>query len=65
MEFLKIKTIAAHGLYLSDNDLDILSKYDVSIIHNPSSNLKLSSGFLDCTRIIKKGIKEFFKKFFD
>lgn len=50
------KTIAAHGLYLSDNDLDILSKYDVSIIHNPSSNLKLSSGFLDCTRIIKKGI---------
>ncbi|MDU5341244.1 amidohydrolase [Anaerococcus vaginalis] len=50
------KTIAAHGLYLSDKDLDILSKYDVSVVHNPSSNLKLSSGFLDCTRVINKKI---------
>lgn len=50
------RTIAAHGLYLSDKDLDILSKYDVSVVHNPSSNLKLSSGFLDCTRVINKKI---------
>lgn len=50
------KTIAAHGVYLSDKDLNILSKYDVSIVHNPSSNLKLSSGFLDCTRVINKKI---------
>lgn len=50
------KTIAAHGVHLSEKDLEILSKYDVSIAHNPSSNLKLSSGFLDCTRIINKGI---------
>ncbi|MFR4763034.1 MAG: amidohydrolase [Anaerococcus obesiensis] len=50
------KTIAAHGIYLSDKDLDILSKYDVSVVHNPSSNLKLSSGFLDCTRVINKKI---------
>ncbi|MBS5988359.1 amidohydrolase [Anaerococcus hydrogenalis] len=50
------KTIAAHGVHLSDRDLEILSKYDVSVVHNPSSNLKLSSGFLDCTRVINKGI---------
>lgn len=50
------KTIAAHGVYLSDKDLYILSKYDVSVVHNPSSNLKLSSGFLDCTRVINKKI---------
>lgn len=50
------KTIAAHGVYLSDKDLDILSKYNVSVVHNPSSNLKLSSGFLDCTRVINKKI---------
>ena len=50
------KTISAHGVYLSDKDLDILSKYDVSVVHNPSSNLKLSSGFLDCTRVINKKI---------
>lgn len=50
------KTIAAHGVYLSDKDLDILSKYDVSVVHNPSSNLKLSSGFLDCTRVLNKKV---------
>lgn len=50
------KTIAAHGVHLTDKDLDILSKYDVSVVHNPSSNLKLSSGFLDCSKIIDRGI---------
>ena len=50
------KTIAAHGVHLTDKDLDILSKYDVSVVHNPSSNLKLSSGFLDCSKIINRGI---------
>lgn len=50
------KTIAAHGVHLSDTDLDILAKYDVSIIHNPSSNLKLSSGFLDVRRLLDRGI---------
>lgn len=41
----KNRTIAAHGVYLSDNDLDIIKENNVSIVHNPSSNLKLSSGF--------------------
>ncbi|WP_105300515.1 amidohydrolase [Anaerococcus marasmi] len=52
----KNKTIAAHGVYLSDNDLDIIKDNNVSIVHNPSSNLKLSSGFLDLARLIDKGI---------
>lgn len=50
------KTIAAHGLYLSDSDIQILKEKDVSIIHCPSSNLKLASGFLDVTRLIDSGI---------
>lgn len=52
----KNKTIAAHGVYLSDDDLDIIKNNNVSIVHNPSSNLKLSSGFLDLARLIDKGI---------
>lgn len=50
------KTIAAHGLYLSDKDLAILKDKDVSVVHNPSSNLKLSSGFLDVSRLLSSGI---------
>ena len=50
------KTIAAHGIYLSDSDLDIIKEKEVSIIHNPSSNLKLASGFLDVNRLFKRKI---------
>ena len=50
------RTIAAHGVHLSDNDLAILSEKNVSVIHNPSSNLKLSSGICDVSRLIQSGI---------
>lgn len=52
----KHKTIAAHGVYLTDSDLDIIEANKVSIVHNPASNLKLSSGFLDLARLLDKGI---------
>ena len=50
------RTIAAHGVYLSDEDLKILSEKKVSIVHNPTSNLKLSSGILDVKRLMDAGI---------
>lgn len=50
------RTIAAHGVHLSDSDLEILRSKNVSILHNPSSNLKLSSGICDVSRLLDKGI---------
>ncbi|MCW6701230.1 amidohydrolase [Anaerococcus sp. NML200537] len=52
----KHKTIAAHGIYLTDNDLDIIKENKVSVVHNPSSNLKLKSGFMNLSRLLDKGI---------
>lgn len=37
--------IAAHTLWLSDKDVEILGKRKVNCVHNINSNLKLSSGF--------------------
>ena len=37
--------IAAHTLWLSDNDVSILGGHGVSCVHNINSNLKLSSGY--------------------
>lgn len=37
--------IAAHGVHLSDSDIEILKKYPVTVVHNPNSNLKLASGY--------------------
>ncbi len=37
--------IAAHSLWLSDDDIEILAKYDVKCVHNINSNLKIASGY--------------------
>ncbi len=37
--------IAAHTLWLSDNDVRILGERGVTCVHNVNSNLKLSSGY--------------------
>ena len=38
------KTLAAHGVWLSDADIQILAKRKVGVSHNPESNMKLASG---------------------
>ena len=37
--------LAAHTLWLSDNDIDILGKHQVNCVHNINSNAKLASGY--------------------
>ena len=38
--------VAAHTLWLSDDDVEILGKRDVNCVHNVNSNLKLASGYM-------------------
>lgn len=42
---LSNKVIAAHSLWLSEEDIDILGKHSVTVVHNVNSNLKLASGY--------------------
>ena len=49
-------TIAAHCVCMTDNDLEILKKHNVSVVHNPISNLKLASGVAPITKMIDMGI---------
>ena len=37
--------IAAHTLWLSPHDIELLGKHNVNCVHNINSNLKLSSGY--------------------
>lgn len=41
---LNNKVVAAHCVHLIDNDIEILKKYNTSVVYNPQSNMKLSSG---------------------
>ncbi len=56
MGIFDVRTIAAHGVYLSENDMDILHAYDVSIAHNPTSNLKLASGVANIKEAMEKQV---------
>lgn len=49
-------TLAAHCVVLSDNDIQILSKRQVSVAHNPQSNMKLASGIAPVKKMLDAGI---------
>src|SRR3954451_3993000 len=38
------KTLAAHGVWVGDDDIAILKRRNVGIAHTPESNMKLASG---------------------
>ncbi|MEA4920745.1 MAG: amidohydrolase [Clostridiaceae bacterium] len=51
------RTSAAHCVYISEEDMDILREKQVTAIHNPVSNLKLGSGFAPVKRMLEKGVR--------
>jgi len=53
---LNSKTIAAHCVHLSDDDIQILSETDTKVVFNPESNMKLASGIPKVWEVKKKGI---------
>ncbi|TXK81374.1 amidohydrolase [Paenibacillus sp. N3.4] len=50
-------TLVAHGVHLTDEEIDILQKYDVRVSHNPGSNLKLASGVARVPELLRAGVK--------
>ena len=49
--------IAAHCVHLTDEDREILSNPNVTAVHNPSSNMKLASGFADVEKMKAAGVR--------
>ena len=56
IDFLNDKTIAAHGVWTTDDEMKILNEKNVSISHNPSSNMKLASGIAPVSKYLENGI---------
>ena len=50
------RTIAAHGVWLSDADIAILKQRNVGIAHCPSSNMKLASGAAPIVKLLAAGV---------
>jgi len=53
---LDVPVIAAHCVHVDDCEIDILSEKNVSVAHNPCSNLKLASGVAPVQKMLAKGI---------
>jgi len=51
-----VKSMLAHCVHLSEEDIKLLETFDTTIVHNPSSNLKLSSGIAPIASYLKAGI---------
>lgn len=50
------RTTAAHCVYLTENDMNIIKEKKVSVAHNSVSNLKLGSGVMPLRKMLDKGI---------
>jgi 5-methylthioadenosine/S-adenosylhomocysteine deaminase len=50
------KTLAAHGIWVSDEDIAILKRRNVGVAHNPESNMKLASGAAPVTKYLAAGV---------
>ena len=48
--------VLAHGIWLDKRELEILRKSGTSVVHCPSSNMKLASGFAQVPEMRKLGI---------
>lgn len=56
MGILDMPTAAAHCVCVTPQDMEILLRKGVSPIHNPTSNLKLGSGFAPVPRMLEMGL---------
>lgn len=48
--------LAAHCVHLTDEDIQIMKKYNVRVAHNPGSNMKLASGVAPVPQLLKAGV---------
>ena len=52
----ELGTLAAHCVWLDDEDIEIIKRHDVRIAHNPGSNMKLASGVAPVQRLLDEGV---------
>ena len=54
--FLNNRTIAAHTVWITDNEIDIFKRLGVGSAHNPQSNMKLASGVAPVPAMLAKDV---------
>ena len=55
--FFEGPTIAAHVVWPTEKEIPILAAREVGVIHNPTSNMKISSGIAPITEMLEAGVR--------
>jgi 5-methylthioadenosine/S-adenosylhomocysteine deaminase len=50
------RTLAAHGVWVSPDDMKVLAEHGVAVSHNPESNMKLASGTAPVVDYLRAGV---------
>ena len=56
VDLLGPRTSIAHGVWMTDQEMDLCAASDTSIVHNASSNLRLRNGVLPLPRLLERGV---------
>ncbi len=56
IDFFDGPTITAHVVWPTDEEIEILARRNVGVIHNPNSNMKLAAGIAPITKMIEAGV---------
>jgi 5-methylthioadenosine/S-adenosylhomocysteine deaminase len=54
--FFGPRTLAAHAIWVNDDDVQILRRRGVAVSHNPESNMKLASGAAPVAKYLAAGV---------
>jgi 5-methylthioadenosine/S-adenosylhomocysteine deaminase len=55
--FLNDRVIAAHVVWPSTEEIDLLKKLGVGVVHNPQSNMKLAAGVAPVPKMLAAGLR--------
>ena len=55
--FLNERVIAAHVVWPSATEIDVLKRLKVGVVHNPQSNMKLASGVAPVPKMLAEGLR--------
>jgi 5-methylthioadenosine/S-adenosylhomocysteine deaminase len=56
LDFLGPNFVAAHGIWLDDDDIARLADHGCAVAHNPGSNMRLGSGIAPARRMRDRGL---------
>ncbi len=55
--FENVDFLAVHMVHVDEREIELLKKFEVSVSHNPTSNLKLGNGISPVGSMLRKGVR--------